>query len=138
MKLTIETHRLLRSLAAIVTVTLFAVFAMPAHSVEVAATGSFAGQSDHVTTGTATVEKDGDKVLLVLGEDFSLDGAPSPTIGFSKGGEFDIKTEFAKLKSNDGRQVYEVPASIDVSAYDAVTIWCSKFAVPLGSASLRN
>ena len=138
MKLAIETPRLLRSLAAIVTVTLFAVFAMPTHSAEVAATGSFTGQSDHVTTGTATIEKDGDKILLVLAENFSLDGAPSPTIGFSKGGKFDLKTEFTKLKSNSGRQVYEVPATIDVSAYDAVTVWCSKFAVPLGSASLSK
>ncbi|MGI9356989.1 MAG: DM13 domain-containing protein, partial [Rhizobiaceae bacterium] len=39
---------------------------------------------------------------------------------------------------NEGRQLYEVPASIDLSAYDAVTIWCSKFAVPLGSANLNN
>jgi len=138
MKLEIETHRLLRLLAAIVAVTLFAIFAMPSHSATVSATGTFAGQSDHVTTGAVTIEKDGDKVLLVFGEDFSLDGAPSQTIGFSKSGEFDIKTEFAKLQSKSGRQVYEIPATIDVSAYDAVTVWCSKFAVPLGSASLRN
>lgn len=138
MKLAVETHRLLRSLTAIVAVTIFAIFAMPAHSADVVAKGTFAGQSDHVTTGSATIQREGGKVLLVLGENFSLDGAPSPTIGFSKSGKFDLKTEFTKLKSNDGRQVYEIPASIDIANYDAVTIWCSKFAVPLGSARLAS
>ncbi len=138
MKLSLETHRLLRSLVTIVTLTLFAVFAMPSQSATVSATGTFVGQSDHVTTGSVTIEQDAGKVVLVLGEDFSLDGAPAPTIGFSKDGKFDAKTEFSKLKSKDGGQTYEVPSTIDLSVYDAVTIWCSKFSVPLGSASLTR
>ncbi|EFL90488.1 DM13 domain-containing protein [Ahrensia sp. R2A130] len=101
------------------------------------ATGSFYGESKHVTTGSVTIERDGDKVFVVLGENFSLDGAPNPTLGFTKDGKFDKATEFSDLKKLNGRQVYELPKGIMVSAYDAITVWCAKFAVPLGSAKLK-
>lgn len=104
---------------------------------EDARSGAFSGDSGHVTTGTVTVEQDGERTLLVLGEDFSLDGAPAPTLGFARGGEFDLATEFAELEALTGRQVYEVPAGLDVSEHDAVVVWCTDFAVPLGTASLN-
>ena len=108
-----------------------------AHAAEVLKSGTFFGQSDHITSGKVTIEKDGDRTIVVLHEDFSLDGAPAPTLGFTKEGKFDVKTEFAKLKSLKGEQRYEVPSGILVSAYDAFTVWCSKFSVPLGTAKLK-
>jgi hypothetical protein len=98
--------------------------------------GSFYGQSDHITTGKITIEKDGDRTIVILHNDFSLDGAPAPTLGFTKDGKFDQKTEFAKLKSLKGEQRYEVPKNVLVRTYDTFTVWCSKFSVPLGSAKL--
>lgn len=109
----------------------------PAQAGELIASGTFSGQSDHITSGKITIEKDGDRTIVTLHDDFSLDGAPSPTLGFSKDGSFDETTEFAKLESLTGQQRYEVPASILVSAYDAFTVWCGKFSVPLGSAKLK-
>ncbi|MEL6967877.1 MAG: DM13 domain-containing protein [Pseudomonadota bacterium] len=103
---------------------------------EVLKTGKFFGQSQHVTSGTVTLERDGDRVLVVLGKDFSLDGAPTPTLGFSNGKKFDVKTQFAKLKRLKGRQVYVLPKGIKASAYNTFTVWCSRFSIPLGSARL--
>jgi len=103
---------------------------------EVIAKGQFYGQSKHVTTGQVTIERDGDRVFVILGENFSLDGAPNPTLGFGNGEKFDTATEFADLKKLNGRQVYELPKSIALKAYDTFTVWCSKFGVPLGSAKL--
>ncbi|MEM9792879.1 MAG: DM13 domain-containing protein, partial [Pseudomonadota bacterium] len=37
---------------------------------------------------------------------------------------------------NTGRSQYEIPSSIDVSAYNEVWIWCERFNVPLGVAKL--
>lgn len=99
--------------------------------------GQFSGANGHVTTGSVTIEKSNGKVLVVLAKNFSLDGAPEPTIGFSKAGKFDKATEFASLKANKGKQTYELPASINPSAYDRIHIWCSKFSVSLGSAKLN-
>ena len=46
-------------------------------------------------------------------------------------------TRFTKLKSNRGKQIYEVPARIDVSLYNEVWVWCERFSVPLGVATLN-
>ncbi|MEM7301261.1 MAG: DM13 domain-containing protein [Pseudomonadota bacterium] len=109
----------------------------PAQSADVIKSGTLSGRSDHITTGTVTIRKDGDKLIVELGEDFSLDGAPSPTLAFTKGGKFDKSTEFAELKKLTGKQTYELPASIAVNSYDGFVVWCSKFAVPLGAANLN-
>lgn len=109
----------------------------PVQASELLVSGTFSGQSDHVTTGNVIIEKEGDRTIVILQDNFSLDGAPSPTLGFSKGGSFDEKTEFTKLESLNGQQRYEVPANILVSGYDALTVWCGKFSIPLGSAKLN-
>jgi hypothetical protein len=40
------------------------------------------------------------------------------------------------LKGTSGDQNYEVPANVDLSKYQAVTIWCRRFGVNFGTASL--
>jgi hypothetical protein len=44
--------------------------------------------------------------------------------------------ELGKLKGNKGNQVYPVPASADLGAYQSVTIWCIRFSVSFGAATL--
>ena len=98
--------------------------------------GEFRGASNHVTSGEVIIRKTADGYVVELGADFSLDGAPDPKLGFGKDG-YDASTTFAKLESNTGAQVYQVPAGIDVEAYNEFYIWCEKFSVPLGIARLR-
>ncbi|MEM6570975.1 MAG: DM13 domain-containing protein [Planctomycetota bacterium] len=99
--------------------------------------GTFDGRNDHVVTGGVdVVEVDGGLVLR-LADDFSLDGAPDPKIGFGKGGTYDTSTTFTPLRSNTGSQSYALPAGLDVSAYDEAYIWCEQFSVALGVAALR-
>jgi Electron transfer DM13 len=40
------------------------------------------------------------------------------------------------LKGTIGDQNYEVPADIDLTKYQAVTIWCRRFGVNFGTAPL--
>lgn len=98
--------------------------------------GTFSGQSGHEMSGRVTIEREGERTFVVLHDDFLLDGAPAPTLGFSNDGVFDQETEFAELASFTGAQRYEVPGSIQTSDYDTFTVWCADFSVPLGSAPL--
>ena len=126
----------LKYLAALVTVAAVA-FAIqtPAHAEEVVASGKFKGKSSHVTKGTVNIVKTESGYLVKLASNFSLDGAPDPTLAFGKSGaQPDI---IAKLKSNRGAQTYEVPADINVSDYDQFYIWCEQYSVPLGLAKLK-
>lgn len=99
--------------------------------------GVFSGRSNHVTSGGVTLTKTGNSVTLTLHGDFSLDGAPDPWIGFGTNGRYIKSTQFTRLKRLTGKQVYRVPASIDISSVGEVYIWCHRFSSPLGVARLR-
>lgn len=103
----------------------------------ITASSTFSGLSDHVTTGGVTIIKSHSGNLLVLEADFSLDGAPDPKFGFGNDGKYAKATEFGKLETLTGHQVYKIPASIDISTYNEVYVWCAKVGIPLGVASLK-
>ncbi len=117
-------------------VTIFCIGA--AYADEITASGTFKGASNHVTSGGVSVVKTG-KVgaVVILGTDFSLDGAPDPYVGFGKNGRYDKGASLGKLGSKKGKQVYKVPSNVDVSKYNEVYIWCRQFSVPLGVATLK-
>ncbi|MFL4469185.1 DM13 domain-containing protein [Tateyamaria armeniaca] len=102
------------------------------------ASGTFVGASDHITTGGVEVIKNDDgSHTVVLGEDFSLDGAPDPRVGFGKDGKYDTATGMGLLKSLNGQQSFVVPAGVDPADYNEIYIWCLKFSVPLGVAAIN-
>ena len=100
--------------------------------------GTFNGASNHVTKGAVTVTKNADGTATVtLAADFWFDGAPDPHVGFGNNGSFSKSTNLGLLRSNSGEQSYTVPASINVDDFNEVYIWCVRFAVPLGVATIN-
>ena len=99
--------------------------------------GEFVGKSDHITTGKVSIEKVSNGYLVKPGSEFSLDGAPDPSVGFGKDGKFDPESDIGNLASLTGEQIYLVPAEVDVSEYNEIYIWCGQFSVPLGVATLK-
>ena len=102
----------------------------------VVSTGTFSGLSDHETVGTATLVKTADGYGLLLSDDFELDGAPDPVIGFGADGVYDTASEVADLTHRTGEQTYTLPASFDPVRHTQVYVWCGEFSVPLGVANL--
>ncbi|TFG89251.1 MAG: twin-arginine translocation pathway signal protein [Hyphomicrobiales bacterium] len=100
--------------------------------------GTFAGASGHATAGHVQVINTGSGWEVHLKDDFSLDGAPDPRVGFGSSGKFADATDFEPLRSLTGTQVYKVPATLDPTAFDEVYIWCRRYSVPLGVAKLTN
>ena len=125
------------AIAALASILIITFVDSPAQAGQTISTGQFSGANDHVTTGKVTIKKEGNDVLVILEDNFSLDGAPNPSLGFSKNGKFDVATDFSPLKSNTGHQVYKLPASINVADYDEIVVWCADFSVSLGSAKLQ-
>lgn len=105
---------------------------------EVAVKGTFTGANDHITTGGVTVVKtEGGGAIVILDTDFSLDGAPDPSVGFGKDGEYVKASDLGDLVNFGGLQAYVVPASVNVDDFNEVYIWCDEFSVSLGVASLK-
>lgn len=99
--------------------------------------GMLQGLNGHDTTGTVSLLNDGDAWKVVLGNDFSFDGAPDPKIALGNNGKHDPATLLEVLKSNTGAQDYTFPASVDGSKYNEVYLWCEAFSVGLGIADLN-
>ncbi len=99
--------------------------------------GVFSGASNHKTSGSVTVTKQGGQYVIELGGDFSLDGAPDPYVALGKRMKPVKGGLIAVLKSDKGAQRYAVDASAALDGATQVIIWCKKFSVPLGVAAIK-
>lgn len=100
----------------------------------------------HDTSGTATIYQveQGKRVLRLTnfktsnGPDVHVylvaanDATDNATV--QKAGYVDV----SPIKGNEGDQNYDVPASVDLAKYKAVTIWCARFNVNFGTAPLQQ
>lgn len=123
--------------AALAIALLFSVSAPVQAGSDVVSSGTFRGASNHATSGGVSIVKTADGTVVILAQNFSLDGAPDPKLGFGKDGKYDSAAKVAHLGKNEGRQVYEIPAGIDVTKYNEFYVWCEKYSVPLGVAALK-
>jgi Electron transfer DM13 len=109
----------------------------------VLATGHFHGVA-HKSAGSAAIHRlsDGRRILrftdfetsngpdvhvYLVAADDALDSAAVTRAGF---------VEVGPLKGNIGDQNYELPGSLDLHRYRAVTIWCKRFSVNFATAPL--
>lgn len=107
------------------------------------ARGSFHSVA-HKTRGTATIlDLGGGKRILRL-TDFSTSNGPDVRVYLvaapdASDNETVRKAGFVELgvlKGNQGDQNYDVPVSVDLGKYRAVTIWCRRFSVNFATAPL--
>ncbi len=135
----INRRTFLRTTGAVTAATLLASTANTAIAQEmmVASSGMFEGRSNHVTSGSVKIVKEGDRTFVDLGDDFSLDGGPDPRVIFGKDGEVNKEGYLGALVSLTGKQRYAVPSVWSVADYNEVYIWCEVAGVPLGVASLK-
>ena len=99
---------------------------------------------EHTTTGQAIVTEFPDGRRVVRFEDFVTSNGPdlrvylsagSNDAGFGKeyGEDF---VELGRLKGNLGNQNYEIPAGTDLTKYRNAVVWCARFSVGFGVATL--
>jgi hypothetical protein len=99
---------------------------------------------EHTTTGRALVQEfpDGSRVLRLEGFETSNGpdlrlylsaGSSDASFGKEYGEDF---VELGRLKGNIGDQNYAIPAGADLSRYRNTVIWCKRFSVGFGVATL--
>jgi hypothetical protein len=100
---------------------------------------------EHSTVGTATVVElpDGGRVLRLEGFETSNGpdlrvylsaGSNDAFFGREYGRDF---VELGELKGNIGSQNYPIPSSVDLAKYRNAVIWCKRFSVGFGVATLQ-
>ncbi|HVQ95123.1 MAG TPA: DM13 domain-containing protein [Mycobacteriales bacterium] len=104
---------------------------------------------EHATSGTVRIVglPDGSRVLRLEsldtsnGPDLRVWLTDAPVIRGSAGWHvFDDGgyLSLGRLKGNKGNQNYPLPADLDLSRYVSVTIWCDRFNVSFGAATLTG
>lgn len=100
--------------------------------------GDFVDESRYSTSGQAIVLGNGTGQRFLRFEDFATDNGPDLNVYLvnSSTGDVSDVVDLGDLSGNIGDQNYEIPADVDLEVYDRVVIWCVRFGVGFGSASL--
>jgi len=98
----------------------------------------------HETKGAATIYQlaDGKQTLRLT--EFETSNGPNVHVYLTAAeiekGSDAVKAagfiDLGSMKGNKGDQNYDIPADVDLSKYKSVTIWCARFGVNFGLASL--
>ncbi len=105
-------------------------------------TGTFVSGA-HATTGTATIYKldDGSRILRLA--NFSTSNGPKVHVILADHAISGNDVENAKsidlgdLKGNTGNQNYAIPANANLADVKSVAIYCERFHVNFGAATLK-
>ncbi len=104
---------------------------------------------EHETSGTVRVIQlpDGSRQLAI--ENLETTNGPDVHVWLSAGpvvegfdGWFTAGghpyVDLGLIKGNQGNQVYDIPADVDLAAYPTVDLWCVQFSVSFGAAALTS
>ena len=98
------------------------------------ASGDFAGVSRYTISGDALVLNDGSEQRFLRFENFESSNGPDLKVYLrAADGAF---VSLGDLKGNIGDQNYEIPPDVDLAVFDTVQIWCERFGVEFGNATL--
>ena len=110
-------------------------------------TGRLEGKA-HQTSGRATIYKTSDGTQYLRLTDFTTSNGPDVHVLLARSDDSSLTDEIVKgqldsvelgsLKGNQGDQNYDLPASVDLTKYNAVTIYCERFHAVFGVARLEQ
>ena len=102
---------------------------------------------EHETTGTVRVIEHPDGTRQLAIENLETTNGPDVHVWLSAGpvvegidGWFTAGghpyVDLGLIKGNQGNQLYDIPADVDLAAYPTVDLWCVQFSVSFGAAAL--
>lgn len=98
------------------------------------ARGTFTGRNAHSVAGDALVLNDGTAQRFLRLDSFTATNGPDLKVYLrAADGRY---VSLGELKGNIGSQNYEIPATVDLATYPTVQIWCERFSVLFGDATL--
>ena len=104
--------------------------------------GSFSSLA-HSTQGNVRIVNKSGKHYLELDSSFQTDNGPDLLIVLHRASQPGAKfaegdyVVLGNLQRTNNAQSYEIPANLNLSDYGSVAIWCRKFNVTFGAATLN-
>lgn len=108
---------------------------------QLVAFGEWQGSDDfHFARGKAYIIETEPGVYILRVEEFSVRNGPDLFVYLSRnpdGWEEEGAINLGDLKATDGAFNYEIPADIDIDEFKSAVVWCRRFAVLFGHATLE-
>lgn len=119
----------------------------PAVPVQVAY-GSFISH-EHSTSGLVRIVEQPDGTRLLAIENLETTNGPDVHVWLSAADVVDDRSGWSRagsaafvdlglIKGNQGNQVYQIPAEVDLTQIRSVSLWCVQFSVSFGAAQLNK
>ena len=102
--------------------------------------GDWQGSDDfHFAEGKAFIIETEPGVYILRVEEFSVRNGPDLFVYLSRNpdGWEEEAINLGDLKATDGAFNYEIPADIDIEEFQSAVVWCRRFAVLFGHATLE-
>ena len=90
----------------------------------------------HTASGTASIYDNGGVKVVVL-DPYSSQNGPDLKIYLSKDDKASDYVSLGKLKSTTGKQVYGIPAGVNINQFGFAHVWCEKYTVVFAIAELK-
>jgi hypothetical protein len=108
---------------------------------ELKKSGEFKSYAHHTVGKAQIFESEGKRILRL--DNFETSNGPDVHVYLLKGTDSNaVKdgdyVDLGIIKGNIGSQNYTLPDDLDLDAYGAVSIWCKRFSVNFGGASLKT
>lgn len=92
---------------------------------------------NHTASGMASIYDSNGKKVVYLNP-YSSENGPDLKIYLSKDADASEYINLGPLKSTMGMQAYDIPATVDISKYSYVHVWCEKFTVVFARAEVME
>lgn len=105
-------------------------------AVPVTAAGSFTSANGYSVTGMARIYRKDNRLILAL-ENFNSSSGPDLRVYLAKETQPVNFVSLGKLKSVSGNQLYDIPASADITVFNNVLIHCQQFNRVFGYTTVK-
>ncbi len=109
------------------------------HAMMAVTKGSLSGAGDYQAAGTYEIVDTDGKLVLTTSADFVVDRrAPDIYVVLSDGAKVGKEKAvwLGKIKGHNGAQKFAIPAGTKLDGLTTVVLWCKKFSITIGTASL--
>jgi len=97
-----------------------------------------AGSDGHHANGVVVITTDQNRLATLRLKDITVDKVPDGRVYLAKNGDYRNGVELGKLTRFSGNVDFPIPSRVRPGDYDSVVIWCAKFNVEIGHASLAD
>ncbi len=97
--------------------------------------GELSGSEGHQASG-AVVLRDGPMGAILALHNIKVDRVPDGRVYLARDGNYRQGIELGKLDTFSGEVSYKLPDGANAAAYNSLVIWCEKFSVEIGRATL--